>query len=234
MDASQADLIVLAGAAVQTVAPAGTSALAMPLGAKISVAGGDPDGVQYYLDGAPHVLAFSTGPACPIPFPDALQEFKLSTSTQEAATSGKSGATVNAVMKSGTNTFHGDAFEFIRNADVNSRDFFATSLDDLKRNQFGGTFGGPIKKDKLFFFPGYQGTFVRQATLQAPVIVPTAQMRWGIFHYLNLRLSATGAQKNLPAPFVNNVINPCAVQSGGRQDCGFAARGGQRVRFVLT
>ena len=62
------------------------------------------------------------------------------------------------MTKSGTNTFHGDAFEFVRNAIFNARNFFAPTRDQLKRNQYGGTVGGRIIKDKLFFFGGYQGT----------------------------------------------------------------------------
>jgi hypothetical protein len=68
---------------------------------------------------------------------------------------------VNVVTKSGTNSFHGDTFEVVRNAVFNARNFFAATRDQLKRNQFGGTFGGPIVKDKLFFFGGYQGTRTR-------------------------------------------------------------------------
>jgi len=88
---------------------------------------------------------------------------------------------VNAVTKSGTNSFHGDAFEFLRNYDANARDFFAAGPDGLKRNQFGGTFGGPIKKDKLFFFMGYQGTLVRQTPIAAVQFVPTPQELAGDF-----------------------------------------------------
>jgi hypothetical protein len=200
------DLIALSGAAVQTSAAGSTSSLTMPLGAKISVAGGDPDGVQYTLDGAQHINFFD-GSGLLIPFPDALEEFKITTSTQEAANGGRSGAAVNAVMKSGTNTFHGDVFEFIRNSDVNSRDFFQKTTDGLKRNQFGGVVGGPIKKDKLFFFAGYQGTTVRQDPVQAPVTLPTVQMLQGDFTGIE-SASCPGGGKTLKAPFVNNTINP--------------------------
>jgi hypothetical protein len=68
------------------------------------------------------------------------------------------GAVVNAVTKSGTNQFHGDLFEFVRNGYFNARDFFASAPDTLKRNQYGGTLGAPIVKDKVFGFFGYQGT----------------------------------------------------------------------------
>jgi hypothetical protein len=196
------DLIALSGAAVQTSAAGSTTALTMPLGALVAVAGGDPQGVQYFLDGASHLNYFD-GSGLLIPFPDALQEFKVTTSNQEAAISGRSGASVSAVMKSGTNSFHGDAFEFIRNSDVNSRDFFQTTLDGLKRNQFGGVLGGPIKKDKVFFFVGYQGAFVRQNPVQAPVTVPTPQMLLGDFTGLESP-SCPGGGKVLKAPFGQN------------------------------
>ena len=83
-------------------------------------------GVQYNFDGANYINPFD-GTGMLLPFPDALQEFKLSTSAQDASNSGRGGAAVNAVTKSGTNSFHGDAFEFIRNYDVNARDFFAAT-----------------------------------------------------------------------------------------------------------
>ena len=201
------DLIALSGAAVQT-SGISISSLTMPLGAKISVAGGDPDGVQYTLDGAQHVNFFD-GSGLLIPFPDALQEFNVSTSTQEAASGGRSGAAVNAVMKSGTNSFHGDLFEYLRNSAVNSRDFFQKTTDGLKRNQFGGTVGGPIKKDKLFFFAGYQGTTVRQDPVQASVTLPTPQMLQGDFTGIEAA-SCPGGGKTLKAPFVNNTISPAA------------------------
>jgi hypothetical protein len=75
-------------------------------------------------------------------------------------------ATVNAVTRSGTNEFHGNLFEFVRNYKFNARDAFATKRDTYKRNQFGGVIGGPIKKDKLFFFGGYQRTSLRSDGVQ--------------------------------------------------------------------
>ena len=171
------DLIALGGAAIVT---GSSPAFGMRTGYTISVAGGNTNGVQYVLDGANHDNFFD-GTSMPLPMPDSLQEFKIGTSTQDAGNEGRAGATVSAVMKSGTNSFHGDLFEFLRNSDVNARDFFAKTQDGLKRNQFGGVFGGPIKKDKLFFFMGYQGTFVRQNPVQAPTFVPTAAMLQGDF-----------------------------------------------------
>src|SRR5256714_5945976 len=147
------DLVTLSGLAVQTAASRG---FGMRTGVLISVAGGNTDGVQYSLDGSPHINPFD-GSGMPLPFPDALQEFRLSTSTQDASNGMHSGAAVNAVTKSGTNAFHGDVFEFVRNNAFNARDAFAVKNDGLKRHQFGGVIGGPIKKDKDFFLTGYQG-----------------------------------------------------------------------------
>jgi len=141
------DLIPLSGAAI----PTSPGVANIPGSQSISVAGGQTYGVAYVLDGAEFSDQFD-GTSLPFPFPDALQEFKVESSALTAQNGEHSGAAVNAVTKSGTNSFHGDAFEFLRNGAVNARNFFATTPDTLKRNQYGGTLGGPIKKDKLFFF----------------------------------------------------------------------------------
>ncbi len=106
-----------------------------------------------------------------IPSPDAIQEFKVQTSTYDASYGRNPGANVNVLTKSGSNQFHGTAFEFFRNADLDANDFFynrdtcsttyagqSCPKQVLNLNQFGGVIGGPIKKDKLFFFGSYQGT----------------------------------------------------------------------------
>jgi hypothetical protein len=198
------DLVALSGAAVQI----GVSGR-MNTGYLISVAGGTGYGVEYNLDGAQYINFFD-GTSLILPFPDALQEFKISTSTQDPSNGSHSGATVDGVMKSGTNSFHGDVFEFMRNSDLNGRDFFATGPDGLKRNQFGGTFGGAIKKDKLFFFLGYQGTFVRQTPIASLTFVPTPQMLQGDFTAF-ASAACQGTAKVLKAPFVNNMINPAML-----------------------
>jgi len=152
------DLITLAGAAVQT---GQSPAWAMKTGVNIAVAGGQSYGVAYALDGASH-SNFYDATGMPLPFPDALQEFKVATGAQDAQQGVHSGAQVSGVTRSGTNEFHGNVFEFVRNGKLNARNFFASKRDSLKRNQFGGTIGGPVVKDKLFFFGGYQGTKIRQ------------------------------------------------------------------------
>src|SRR5207302_5865646 len=123
----------------------------------ISIGGGLLSGVTYFLDGTLYNNPFDAV-NLPFPFPDALQEFKVETSSLTAQNGMHGAAAVSAVVKSGTNDYHGDAFEFFRNGKMNARNFFAPRRDTLKRNQYGGTLGGPILKNKLFFFTGYQGT----------------------------------------------------------------------------
>jgi hypothetical protein len=127
---------------------------------RISVAGGQSNGTAYLLDGGDNTDAMSNV-NLPFPFPDALQEFSVETSAVSSRFGIHPGATVNVVTKSGSNAFHGDLFEYLRNYHMNARNFFATSRDSLKRNQFGGTAGGKIMRDKLFYFGGYQGTINR-------------------------------------------------------------------------
>ena len=198
------DLITASGLAVQT----GTSrGFGMRTGVLISVGGGNSDGVQYALDGAPHINPFD-GTGMPLPFPDALQEFRFATSTQDASNGMRSGAAVNAVTKSGTNAFHGDLFEFVRNFALNGRDPFAIRNDGLKRNQFGGVIGGPIKKDKIFFFTGYQGTLIRQTPVATTVFVPTPAMFTGDFTTFASSACQNGRPVTLRGPFVNNKVDP--------------------------
>ncbi len=136
----------------------------------ISVNGADPSANNYMMDGVSIVNTNNTGSAndsgiCAgigIPNPDAIQEFKIQTSTYDASYGAHPGGNVNVVTKSGTNTFHGGAWEFFRNTDLNANPFFANALGSgkeiLDQNQVGGSIGGPIKKNKVFFFADYQET----------------------------------------------------------------------------
>ncbi len=105
---------------------------------------------------------FSGALQVPIPNPDTIQEFKVQTGQYDAAFGRNAGANVNVVTKGGGNQFHGTAFEFFRNEDLNANDYFLNQAGlprgVLKQNQFGGTIGGPVLRDKLFFFGSYQGT----------------------------------------------------------------------------
>ena len=180
----------------------------------VSVAGGNGDGVSYLLDGSIWQDPYNSL-SLPLPFPDALQEFKVETSAMPAQYGFHATATVNAVTKSGTNEFHGDLFEFVRNGDLNARDFFATKRDTLKRNQFGGVIGGPIKKDKLFFFGGYQRTSLRSDGVQNTAFIPTSASLAGDFTALASPACNNGKQVTLPSSlgFVNNQISPALLSS---------------------
>jgi hypothetical protein len=114
---------------------------------------------------------------------------------------------VNVVTKSGTNDFHGNAFEFVRNGIFNARDFFAPVRDSLKRNQFGGTVGGPIIHNKLFFFGGTQFTIQRSAPVTGTNYIPTPAMLQGDFTKITAPACNGGKQITLKAPFQNNRID---------------------------
>ena len=220
------DLISLSPGSIQT----GTStSYGMNTGVNIAVAGGQSYATYYALDGATHIDWYDAT-NMPFPFPDALQEFKVDTSSQNATAGIHSGAQVNAVTKSGTNSIHGDAFEFFRNSDLNARNFFATGPDGLKRNQYGFVVGGPIKKNKLFFFGGYQGTELRQTPASSIGYVPTAQMDTGDFTTFASPACNGGKQITLKAPFVNNVIPFSQINPGGSEDLQPASHHDQSLR----
>ena len=186
------DLIYLTGAS--DVAPPAdlVSAKNYPGEAVLSIAGGLANGTLYMLDGGTHNDPFNNL-NLPLPFPDALQEFKVETSALPAQYGQHSAGAINAVTKTGGNNFHGDAFEFVRNYEFNARNFFAPVRDSLKRNQFGGTVGGPIKHDKLFFFLGYQGNIIRSNPSQSFSFIPTPAMLKGDFSTITSGRSVSGA-----------------------------------------
>ena len=181
----------------------------------ISVGGGLNDALTYMLDGGTHNDPYSNA-NLPLPFPDALQEFKVETSAVPAQYGQHSAGAVNGVTKSGTNAFHGDLFEFVRNKIFNARNAFATTRDGLKRNQFGGVVGGPIIKNKLFFFGGHQATLQRSEANIIVSYVPTPQMLAGDWTGITSPACNGGRQINMktqfpdgtPTGFVNNRINP--------------------------
>jgi len=173
----------------------------------ISVAGGAGNGLVYLLDGATHNDPYNNM-GLPMPFPDALQEFKVESSAGPAQYGQHASGVMNAVTKSGTNEIHGDVFEFLRNGRLNARNAYALRRDDLRRNQFGGTVGGPIKKNKLFFFAGHQTTTNRQTPPEDRQFVPTAAMLAGDFTAFASAECNNGRPLTLRAPFVNNKVDP--------------------------
>jgi hypothetical protein len=217
------DLIMLSGGASNASLPSqdlnssknygnGTSGASQT----ISVYGGQQNGNNYLLDGGDNNDAFSNVNA-PFPFPDAVQEFSIQTTGLTARYGVHPGATVNAITKSGTNDFHGSVFEFLRNPVVNAHHVQFVppkpgALDDtIKRNQWGGTFGGPLVRDKLMFFAGYQATRQRSTPSPSTAIVPTAAVLGGDFSTIlsNACLGA-GRGKTLASSFGfnGNKIDP--------------------------
>lgn len=150
----------------------------------IAVNGARPDQIGYNLDGANNEDLMSNTND-PFPFPDALQEFSVQTNSFDAQYGNNAGAVVNVVTKSGTNNWHGDLFEFVRNGAFNARNYFADKVDPLKRNQFGGTVGGPIHKNTSFIFFGWQKTIIRSVNNATNAIVPTADNMNGNFSLTN-------------------------------------------------
>ena len=173
-------LVLISGAAVVTPAGDMSGSKNYFSSTTISVGGGQGNGTNYLLDGGDNTDTM-TNVNLPFPFPDALQEFSVDTNALPARNGGQPGGVVNIVTKSGTNDLHGDLFEFLRNGNLNARNYFGATHDFLKRNQFGGTLGGHIIRDKLFFFGGYQGTRIRNVSPSSIAFVPTAAQLAGDF-----------------------------------------------------
>jgi len=161
-----------------------------------SANGGRQGSTFYMLDGVTNMDNYNDLTA-PFPNADATQEFKVITNNFSAQYGFSPGAVVSIATKGGSNTFHGGAFWFVRNNDLNAGNWFSHSVDMLKRNQFGGFVGGPIKKDKLFFFANYQDTKMAWASSGALTTTPTAAMLTGDFR----GLSPDGVTTNLVGPF---------------------------------
>ncbi len=181
-DATQ--LITISGASVNHSDGTNTGSKSFFSSQSISIAGSAGNETNYLLDGGDNNDSF-TNVNMPFPFPDALAEFSVETSTLPARNGLHPGGVVNAVTKSGSNAWHGSLFEFIRNGDVNAINYFAPRQDSLKRNQFGGTFGGKIIRDKLFFFGGFQQSNIRQDPSASTAFVPTAAALAGDFSVLD-------------------------------------------------
>ena len=159
--------MLLSGAAVTQAGGLIGSQRQYPSAVAISVAGGTGNSTIYLVDGA-----FNNDPVNnigqPMPFPDALEEFKVETGVRPARYGIYTGATVNAVTKAGTNSLHGNLFEFLRDHRFNAKNAFALADDGLNRNQMGGTLGGPIKQNRMFFFGAFQYARNRQRPSDTP------------------------------------------------------------------
>lgn len=179
--------------------------------AKVNGAGAN--GVSYQLDGADYNDTY-INTNLPFPNPDAIQEFNLMTDNMSATYGDAIGGVVNVTLKSGTNSIHGGLFEFFQNSMFNSKNYFASSVSPLNQNQFGGDIGGPIFKNRLFYFGSYQGTRFSLTNNGLGAFVPDAAERSGDFSDLlpgsSVCASAgTCVQLVSPTtgePYVNNQI----------------------------
>jgi len=147
----------------------------------VSVNGGRGRANNFSVNGGDANDAFVNLPTIQ-PTPDAIDEFRVISNTFDAEYGRNSGAVVNVVTKSGTNHWHGNVYEYFRNTVLNAQGYFNTVKPQENQNQFGGTFGGPLRKDRTFFFTSYEGRRVRQGISGETVTVPTPLERNGVFN----------------------------------------------------
>ncbi len=180
----------------------------------VSVNGGRGRANNYNVNGGDANDQFLNSPAIQ-PIPDAIEEFRVLTNTFDAEYGRNSGSVVNVVTKGGTNEFHGDVYEFFRNTDLDARGFFDTERPKFDQNQFGGTLGGPIVKDRTFFFVSAEGRIIRQGISSDLVTVPTVAERNGDFSASSAPFSGTLTDANLAS--VLNARPGCAaaIAAGG-------------------
>jgi outer membrane receptor protein involved in Fe transport len=173
----------------------------------VSVNGGRTRANNFNVNGGDANDQFVNTPTIQ-PSPDSVEEFRIITNTFDAEYGRNSGSVVNLITKSGTNGFHGDVYEYLRNTDLDSRGYPDTTKPQLNQNQFGGTFGGPIKKDRSFFFLSYEGHRTRDGVPGQLLTVPTAAEYGGDFSGVG-GFAGGGGISN---PFVAQVLD-------GRKGC---------------
>ena len=178
------DSIVMAGVTV-AIAPSGV----LNAGNQ-SISGQREDSNGFMVNGG-DVKELMNGGTSIVPNLDSIAEFRILTNNFEPQYGNYSGGIVNVVTKSGSNQLHGSAFDFLRNTDLDARNFFSPERSFYRQNQFGGTFGGPIKKSKLFYFVDYQGTRQSQGIDTGLIAVPSVADRTG--NLADLASSLTGS-----------------------------------------
>ena len=189
-----------------------TSGATYPGTSPVSSSGARGNTTNYVLDGGSNNDHYSNGPN-PMPNPDALQEFSVQTNSFSAEYGRNSGAVVNAVTRAGTNDFHGLGFGYFRHYKFNATNFFTPGVNDgLKRAQYGGTFGGPIARNRTFFFGSYQGTNERRLPTTRQSLVPSAAMRAGDFSAIPRALRNPFTGQNFPNNQIpTSLFSPAAV-----------------------
>jgi hypothetical protein len=202
-------LVLVSGGAVTAPGNDMVGSKNYPTSTVIAVAGSQGNYNNYVLDGGYHTDNF-TNVNLPYPFPDALHEFSVESNSLPARNGIHPGSLVNVVTNSGSNQWHGTVFYFLRNNVINATNFFSTSKDTVKRNQFGGTFGGKIITDKLFFFGGYQGTREHKTSSATGYCVPTPAMLNGDFSQMpkSGNCASTGATFKDPLDAAKGITTP--------------------------
>jgi len=177
----------------------------IPGALRLSTNGTESRQVSFRLDGTSHVDPYFQQNQ-PFPFPDALQEFSIQTSNYSAAQGNSAGAVVNAVTRSGTNELHGGAFGYLRDRKFVAKNFFSPERDFLKRKQYGGFAGGPIVRNKMFFFGGWQGTTIANRGTTLAQFAPTTDERNGNFSTCGAACNRAIIDPVTGQPFPNNQI----------------------------
>ena len=168
---------------------------------------------DFLIDGADNNSFVIGGGAQAHPPVDSLQEFKVQTNNYTADTGRLGGAVVNATIKSGTNSFHGSAYEFLRNRELNARNFFASptaSKPQFTRNQFGASAGGPIVRNKFFFFANYEGNRNRQDSILSRQVFTDAQKAGDFSSQLGAQIGTDALGRPVRA---GQVFNPNSLQT---------------------
>ena len=188
------DSIVMAGASV-AIPPSG----ALNAGNQ-SISGQREDANGYMVNGG-DVKELMNGGTSIVPNLDSIAEFRILTNNFDAEFGNYSGGVVNVVTKAGTNELHGSGFEFLRNTDLDARNFFSPERSFYRQNQFGGTIGGPIRQNRLFFFGDYQGTRQKQGVDTGLIPVPTTANRAG-----DLSDEAASLTGEVSGPYLANLL----------------------------
>ncbi len=192
-------LAALTPGALTNAIPGGPTSGEVTNASTVSISGGQGDKTEYLFDGISNQDQLFDGVQIR-PSIDFIQEFRVQ-SNSFSVEYGRGSAVINLSSKSGTNQIHGTLFEFFRNDVLDAKNYFATTLPPLRRNQFGGAVGGPIRKNKLFYFFNYEGTRLKQpGTTQANV--PSQDLRSGNFS--SVKTQIIDPTTNLP--FANNQI----------------------------
>ncbi|MGH9641918.1 MAG: carboxypeptidase regulatory-like domain-containing protein, partial [Terriglobales bacterium] len=201
----------------------------------VSVNGGRGRSNNFSVNGGDANDLFANLPTVQ-PSPDSIQEFRVLTNTFDPEYGRNSGSVINVVTKSGTNQLHGDVYEFFRNKVLNANDYCLTAAEGLpctkpqfNQNQFGGTFGGPIIKNRTFFFASYEGRRIRQGILSPAVTVPTSAERPSPTNMVNGVIVGDFSQAGQASPFSGTLANSAILTNRANCQADTTAIGGGSI-----